>query len=162
MSARSTANAGQLRAPAPEAPHAYTSPRRRRRFGAEWLLVAPLVFIALAYLVPLAQIVVISLTEPSPHNYLKLAQSALYIRSLWVTLKIALIVMGICVVLGYPYAYIMHLGGRRWRGVLTVLVLLPFLSSLLVRTFAWSTILGNQGIVNDILACTSSTRRCSW
>ncbi|MGH3096087.1 MAG: ABC transporter permease [Streptosporangiales bacterium] len=150
MSAHTTADASRIDV-APEVPGARALSRRRRRIGAEWLLVAPLLFIALSYLVPLAQIVIISLTEPSPHNYAKLAQSALYIRSLWVTLKIALIVMGVCVVLGYPYAYIMHMGGRRWRGVLIVLVLLPFLSSLLVRTFAWSTILGNQGIVNDIL-----------
>lgn len=124
---------------------------RKFRFGVEWLLVVPLVFLALAYLVPLLQMVVMSFTEPSPKNYVTLTQTPLYLRSLWVTLKISLIVMVVCLVLGYPYAYVMHLGGRRWFGVLTVLVLLPFMSSLLVRSFAWTTILGNQGVINNTL-----------
>ncbi|MQA01887.1 MAG: ABC transporter permease subunit [Streptosporangiales bacterium] len=125
--------------------------RRKFRFGAEWLLVVPLVFLVLAYLVPLIQMVVMSVTEPGPQNYVTLTQTPLYLRSLWVTLKISLIIMLVCLVLGYPYAYVMHLGGRRWFGVLTVLVLLPFMSSLLVRTFAWTTILGNEGVINNAL-----------
>lgn len=138
------------------APLAAAAPKRsgrRFRFGVEWLLVVPLAFLALAYLVPLLQMVVMSFTEPSPGagNYVALTQTPLYLRSLWVTLKISLIVMLVCLLLGYPYAYVMHLGGRRWFGVLTVLVLLPFMSSLLVRSFAWTTILGSQGVINNLL-----------
>lgn len=132
----------------------HTGSRRGRpgfRFGAEWLLAVPLAFLTLAYLVPLVQMAVMSVTEPSPHNYIALTQTPLYLRSLWVTLKIALIVTVVCLLLGYPYAYVMHLGGRRWLGVLTVLVLLPFMSSLLVRTFAWTVILGDHGVVNRVL-----------
>lgn len=121
------------------------------RFGAEWLLAVPLVFLTLAYLVPLIRMAVMSVTEPSPHNYAALTQSPLYLRSLWTTLKIAGIVTVVCLLLGYPYAYVMHLGGRRWLAPLTVLVLLPFMSSLLVRTFAWTVILGDNGVVNRAL-----------
>lgn len=127
--------------------------RRFPRLGAEWLLAVPLLFLALSYLVPLVQMLVISVTDPKPGfgNYVALTNTPLYLRSLWVTLKISLIIMVVCLVLGYPYAYVMHLGGRRWLGVLTVLVLLPFMSSLLVRTFAWTAILGNQGVINKVL-----------
>lgn len=127
------------------------TPSRWSRLGPEWLLLVPLVFLAVAYLVPLVQIGVMSLTDPSPANYAKLTETPLYLRSLWTTLRISFVVMAVCVVLGYPYAYVMHMGGRRWAGVLLVLVLLPFMSSLLVRSFAWSAILGNQGVVNQVL-----------
>ena len=58
----------------------------------------------------------------------------------------------VCLVLGYPYAYLMTVVPRRWRDVMLVVVLVPFWTSLMVRTFSWLVLLQDNGVVNDGLA----------
>jgi putative spermidine/putrescine transport system permease protein len=56
-----------------------------------------------------------------------------------------------CLVIGYPYAYLMRLATPRWAGFLLIAVLVPFWSSLLVRTYAWQVILRDTGLINSTL-----------
>jgi putative spermidine/putrescine transport system permease protein len=56
-----------------------------------------------------------------------------------------------CLVVGYPFAYLMTVVSGRVAGLLLIAVLLPFWSSLLVRTFAWQVILRDTGIINRFL-----------
>lgn len=65
------------------------------------------------------------------------------------TLTISLVVTGICVVLGFPLAYATASAGPRLSNWMLVLILLPFWTSLLVRTTAWIIILQRQGLVNQ-------------
>jgi putative spermidine/putrescine transport system permease protein len=75
----------------------------------------------------------------------------LYLQLIGRTLNIALSVTAICLVMGFPIALLLaHVGGV-WRNILLVLVLLPFWTSLLVRTAAWMVVLQNEGIVNTAL-----------
>jgi putative spermidine/putrescine transport system permease protein len=53
--------------------------------------------------------------------------------------------------LGYPVAYLMAPAGTGWRNVMMVLVLLPFWTSIIVRTASWIVLLQSQGVVNDVL-----------
>ena len=71
----------------------------------------------------------------------------LYLRTLWVSLGVTLL----CLLIGYPVAHAIAHAGPRWSTMLLVLVLLPFWTSLLVRTTAWIVLLQNQGVINDIL-----------
>jgi ABC-type spermidine/putrescine transport system permease subunit I len=57
----------------------------------------------------------------------------------------------VCLALGYPYAYLMNIVRPRVAGLLLIAVLLPFWSSLLVRTYAWQVILRDTGIINSFL-----------
>ena len=57
----------------------------------------------------------------------------------------------ICLVLAYPLANLLATVGPRWANILTILVLLPFWTSLLVRTTAWIVLLQKQGVINDLL-----------
>lgn len=100
---------------------------------------------------PIAEVVRRSVADPSPESYLVLTSSPLYLNVLLVTFRTALIVTVVCACLGYPYAYVMHAAGRRLAIVLTIAVLLPFWSSVLVRTYAWTVLLQNSGIVNNLL-----------
>jgi putative spermidine/putrescine transport system permease protein len=116
------------------------------------LLVLPAVaFVALFFLLPLAGMVARSLNEPSPHNYSEFFDTHAYVRILIDTFKTALIVTIACVVLGYPYAYAMRRSGKVGFLLLSVCLLLPFWSSLLVRTFAWITLLQDTGVINEAL-----------
>ena len=69
----------------------------------------------------------------------------------WRTLKISLIVTLICAVLGVPTAYYISQSPKKWRGLLMSLTLFPLLTNSVVRSFAWITILGRNGIVNNTL-----------
>ncbi len=73
----------------------------------------------------------------------------LYIANLGRTLWIALVVTLTCIVLGYPVAYLIATARPRLAKFLILLVLLPFWTSLLVRTAAWVIVLQKAGIVND-------------
>ncbi|MEX5726918.1 putative spermidine/putrescine transport system permease protein [Rhodovulum iodosum] len=67
------------------------------------------------------------------------------------TLFMSLVIMGSCVLLGYPIAYLLSNLPLRTSNLLLILVLLPFWTSLLVRTSAWKVLLQQQGVINDVL-----------
>ncbi|QGY00040.1 ABC transporter permease [Roseovarius faecimaris] len=67
------------------------------------------------------------------------------------TLIMSLIITGSCILLGYPIAWILANLPMRTANVLMILVLLPFWTSLLVRTSAWKVMLQQQGVINDVL-----------
>lgn len=75
----------------------------------------------------------------------------LYLRILLRSLWIGLLSTGICLVLGYPFAYYLARRPARWRGALMLLVLIPFWTNFLVRTYAWMFLFRDQGIINNIL-----------
>jgi len=84
-------------------------------------------------------------------NYNRIFQSQLYIKTFIVTLKISFIVLFFCILLGYPLCYWLSQLPDRIAGILMVFVLLPFWTSVLVRTYAWLVILQRNGIINDTL-----------
>ena len=67
------------------------------------------------------------------------------------TLVMALIITGSCILLGYPVAWLLANLPMRTASILMILVLLPFWTSLLVRTSAWKVLLQQQGVINEIL-----------
>ena len=67
------------------------------------------------------------------------------------TLIMSMIIMGSCILLGYPVAWILANLPARSANMLMILVLLPFWTSLLVRTSAWKVMLQQQGVINDVL-----------
>ena len=67
------------------------------------------------------------------------------------TLIMSLVIMGSCILLGYPVAWILANLPSRQANVLMIFVLLPFWTSLLVRTSAWKVMLQQQGVINDLL-----------
>lgn len=142
--------------PVPQPPVA--PPARRPRLLDRWgLLVIPLVaFLLVVFVLPLAFILARSFTDPAPGlaNYQAFFSSPVYLDILINTFKIAGIVTAVTLLLGFPYAYLMTLASPFWRGVLLVAVLVPFWTSLLVRTFAWVLMLGDTGVINTFLVDT--------
>lgn len=67
------------------------------------------------------------------------------------TLFMSLVITFSCILLGYPIAYLLSNLPSRQANVLMILVLLPFWTSLLVRTSAWKVMLQQQGVINDVL-----------
>ncbi|MCP9232829.1 ABC transporter permease subunit [Mesorhizobium sp. LMG 17147] len=73
------------------------------------------------------------------------------IRVLYQTAEISAVATAICLVIGYPAAYLMVAASKRLRTTLIVLVIIPYLTSGLVRTYAWVVILGDRGLINNLL-----------
>ncbi len=71
----------------------------------------------------------------------------LFLRTFWMSLVVTLA----CLVLGYPIAYLLASLPARYANLLMILVLLPFWTSLLVRTTSWIVLLQTQGVLNDLL-----------
>jgi putative spermidine/putrescine transport system permease protein len=119
-----------------------------------WLLLAPLlIFLAAFFLVPLGQVVVMSLTEPelSVAHYSDIVSDGFHLRVLMDTFLTALMISLCCLLLGFPLAYAMAAVPPGWAAAMMVLVTMSFWTSFLVRTYAWMVILGNRGPIAQLV-----------
>ena len=83
-------------------------------------------------------------------NYERMINSKAYLRIFLTTFKISLLTTFFCILLGYPLAYFMSQISRKWASICMIGVLIPFWTSLLVRTYAWLVLLQKKGLVNNI------------
>lgn len=81
-----------------------------------------------------------------------------YVEVLVRTIWVAALTTVICLVIGYPAAYFVA-RTVRYRNLLLMLIILPWLVSVVVRTYGWVVILGNRGLINGFLAWTGATER---
>jgi putative spermidine/putrescine transport system permease protein len=125
----------------------------------EWQLVLPLaLFFAVFVFAPLALLGVVSFyndatfTTPGVAQYVKFVTDGFNMAVLGQTLWLGLLATAVALVIGYPLAYIYTVAPAALQRVLMLVIVLPLLTSAVVRTFAWVVILGRQGIVNTVLA----------
>lgn len=119
-----------------------------------WLVVPALLLYSLVFVYPLARLAVLSFVsdgEVSLDNYAKFFGTPLYVDVLIATMRVAATVTFICVLLGYVVAFVIARASPRVAAVLTLLVITPLLISVLVRSFAWISILSGSGVVNGAL-----------
>ncbi|WP_239025032.1 ABC transporter permease [Rhodoligotrophos defluvii] len=88
--------------------------------------------------------------EPSLVNYQRMLRSV-YVKTFITTFEVAGLVTVLCVLLGYPVAYLLSQVSRRTATILLVFVMLPFWTSVLVRTYAWLVLLQRTGLINSWL-----------
>ena len=91
-----------------------------------------------------------------PGNYTSFFARADYVNVLIHTIEIAIETTLICLALGFSAAYAIA-RAKRWRNLLLILVILPWLVSVVVRTYGWIVILGNRGTLNSLLMWTGLT-----
>jgi spermidine/putrescine ABC transporter, permease protein len=83
--------------------------------------------------------------------YIDFFKDSYFMAVLGRTLSISLIVTIFCAVLGLPAAYVISGVSKKWRGILIALTLFPLLTNSVIRSFAWITILGKNGVINNLL-----------
>jgi spermidine/putrescine transport system permease protein len=123
------------------------------------LLSPSLIWLLVFLVVPVAMIAFISFTvsdgyggtiyEFSISSY-KLAFSSFYLKIIWQSALWALSATLISLVMAYPFAYFIARVDK-WKNVLLILVMIPFWSNLIVRLYSWTTLLNDEGIINNIL-----------
>jgi len=74
-----------------------------------------------------------------------------YVKLFWRTLRLSFTITFLTIILGYPIAYLLSTVKTKTSNMLIILVLLPFWTSLLVRTSSWIALLQKEGVINDIL-----------
>ncbi|TIT52667.1 MAG: ABC transporter permease, partial [Mesorhizobium sp.] len=84
-------------------------------------------------------------------NYQAFFSHPANVRVLLQTIEISIVATGICVIIGYPTAYLIVAAPKHLRVALVVLVIIPYLTSALARTYAWIVILGDRGLINHML-----------
>jgi len=122
---------------------------RRRGAGAAVALSMPaILFLLVLFAVPLLRLLGLSVEGGDLSAYEKALTSELYRQVIGETFMIAAMVTLGTLLLGYPVAYLMATSGRVWQILGIAFVLLPFWTSILVRTYAWMVLLGRNGVVN--------------
>ena len=125
------------------------------RWVRAWPIYPLVIFILVVFVYPVAQILWLSVRGAqggfTVANYARIGHSAVFAMTLGITLKIALWTTILSLLAGYPVAYMLATARPRVRDTLVILVLMPFWTSFLVRTFAWMILLGRNGPVNKLL-----------
>ncbi|MER9223476.1 ABC transporter permease subunit [Mesorhizobium sp. M0644] len=103
--------------------------------------------------IPIAQLFLTSFNAPafSTANYKAFFGQPANVRVLFQTIEISVVATAICLLIGYPTAYLIVAASKRLRMALILFVIIPYLTSGLVRTYAWIVILGDRGLINNLL-----------
>ncbi|MCA0026409.1 MULTISPECIES: ABC transporter permease [unclassified Mesorhizobium] len=135
--------------------HALRADARREQFRLLALLSPSLFLVFAIIIVPIGWLFWLSLFDEagvlSAANYARFFEQASYIKTFLTTFKVAFIVTAACVLLGYPLAYMLSQLPRRAASICLIFVILPFWTSVLVRTYAWLVILQRKGLINSWL-----------
>jgi putrescine transport system permease protein len=154
-------------------------PAEAAHFNARWLVILlPYVWLVVLFLLPFLIVLKISLSQTaiaqppytpifdptgglaglrdllaalSLDNYALLVSDPIYVLSYIRSLSIAALSTAMLLVIGYPIGYGMARTPRRWQPILFMLVMLPFLTSFLIRVYAWINILQHDGLLNQVL-----------
>ena len=132
-------------------------PLRFEKIREQWLLlglaIPSIVTVIFVIMIPLGWLFYLSLIgkggEFSLVNYQRMIEYKSYARVYMITFQVSILTTILCILIGYPLAYFLAHIPRRLAGILMLTVLLPFWTSLLVRTYAWLVLLQKKGLLND-------------
>jgi putrescine transport system permease protein len=141
--------------------------------GRRLVLGVPMVWLLLLFLLPFLIVLKLSFSQerltippyapllewinglphPALHfsNYAFLFTDPLYISAYLYSLKVAAVSTVLCLLLGYPMAYVIARAQGTWRSALLMLIVLPFWTSFLLRVYAWIGLLKHNGVINNVL-----------
>jgi len=125
------------------------------------LISGPLLWLALFFLIPIGLVALYSVgaitvfrtdAGPSLASWQRfLTGPSIYLGLFWKSVRMSLTVSVLVVVLAYPIGYFLALCAPKRKYVLLLLIIVPFLTSYLLRIVAWRVILGGQGVINSFL-----------
>ena len=118
----------------------------------KWLSLPFSVWLFVFIVVPLILIVFFAFTEENNNftldNFFQVSKySGVFIKSILLSATATVI----CLILGYPFAFIISRMSEKAQGIMVILIMLPMLMNFLLRTYAWMTILENNGVLNNLL-----------
>lgn len=138
-------------------PQSVSTIETRKRTNLNVLLFPATAWLLIFFILPLLIVLLYSFLERGTYggvnwsftlrNYQRLA-NGLYLGVLWRSLRLAFMTTAACLLIGYPLAFFIATRSKRWRNALLLLVIIPFWTNFLIRTYAWIVLLRNEGVVN--------------
>ena len=127
--------------------------RRREQLTLIGLTSPALICIFLVIFIPVGWLFSLSFLSTdgslSLENYQKMIEYKSYARVFQATFKVSFFTTILCILIGYPLAYFLSQLPKKYVGLFLLTVLLPFWTSLLVRTYAWLVLLQRKGLINN-------------
>ncbi|MBP0593665.1 ABC transporter permease subunit [Paraburkholderia sp. LEh10] len=122
------------------------------RLSPSWLLVPAILVLGVVYGWPLVRLLRISFGQNdwTMVHYVRVLSDSYNVLVLFETFRLSFFVALICLLVGYPIAYLISRLSKRWSVIVTALVVLPLWTSTLIRSFAWMVLLGRHGVINDL------------
>lgn len=131
-----------------------------KKSGTARLLYPVIFWMVTFFLVPLFLVIAVSFMTRGQYgdvqyrftgnNYIRFI-NPMYMKILWDSLVISMLTTIACLIMGYPFAYIIAGMPKKIRPVLMMLIILPFWTNSLVRTYAWIILLRSEGLINTYL-----------
>lgn len=119
--------------------------------------------LVVGFLIPVAGILLLGVRDANgvltTAHLSRFLTDPFYLEIAWRTVKLSLIITALCIVAGFPLAYIMARGPARLRLWLIISITLPLMTSVVVRTFGWMVLLGRGGLIPDTLYMLGLVRR---
>lgn len=127
--------------------------RRSQAFAAAFLLAPVLVLLGVFFVYPLIAVIVQSFSNPSHgfENYIQLYKFEVFRKVFEITFTIALETTIVCLLLGLPFAHYLTTISKKRASIYLLLSLTPFWVTTIVRLYAWTIILGREGLINTVL-----------
>jgi putative spermidine/putrescine transport system permease protein len=129
----------------------------------EWLALVPALLVLLVLFVyPLYGILARSVYKGGAYTldaYRQVFRVSVYLTVVGLTFRTAAVVTLLCLALGYPLAYVLARVRPQLARLLLIVVILPFFTSIIVRTYAWMVLLGRNGLVNQWLVALGLAER---
>ena len=125
-----------------------------------WLLSAPsLIWLTAFFSIPYIIIIIYSLLAPDIYevkfqfslNAYRDILSGIYFKPFFLSFRLALMTTFVCLLLGYPVAYLIARSSERWKNILLVLIIIPFWTNFIIRIFSWRIFLSTNGLMNEVL-----------
>ena len=152
-------------APPAPAPDPVPAPPTKRRSASHtrlwgWLLAPPALWMLVFFVSSITIVVLLSFGHVNSHFKPVFGTSLDNYRQLWNSTYLSVFARSIiyagltvvlCLVIGYPVAYTIALHGGRYKNALIAALVIPFFASYLIRMYAWSTLLSDEGLVNQVL-----------
>ena len=137
-----------------------TNIETRKRTSLLVLLLPATIFLLIFFLAPLLIVLLYSFLERGVYggvawnftldNYQRLTKGVYWI-GLWRSIWLAFLTTVACLLIGYPMAFFIATRSKLWRNLLLFLVIIPFWTNFLVRTYAWIVLLRTKGVINIVL-----------
>lgn len=122
-----------------------------KKHPAFWLAFPTILALLVLFAVPMLWILIQTLHTDGLDNFVKFLTDGFYLDILWNTLKVSLQVTFLSLLLGYPTAWFMARTRSKIKNILMIIIIFPFLVSAVVRSYGWMVILGNKGLLNQLL-----------
>ncbi len=118
-----------------------------------------LLFIGGLFMLPIFQMIALSLMQEGPSGeshfslqlYTEMLSDSYFMTLLWRTVKVSLMITGICIVIAFPVALFLRELTPKWQSIFGFLLLSPLMTSVVVRTLAWVILLSPRGVINTTL-----------